>query len=93
MEDGTGVDNEARQRTNKGVPGLAATYPAMASLVAQMVKCLPAMRETWVRSLGWEEPLEKEMANHSSTLAGRFHGWRSMVGYSPRGLKESDTSA
>ena len=42
-----------------------------ASLVAQMVKCLPAMRETWVRSLGWEDPLEKEMATHSSILAWR----------------------
>ena len=40
-----------------------------ASLVAQMVKRLPAVRETWVRSLGWEDPLEKEMATHSSTLA------------------------
>ena len=39
------------------------------SLVAQMVKCLPAVRETWVRSLGWEDPLEKEIATHSSTLA------------------------
>ena len=39
------------------------------SLVAQMVKRLPAMRETQVRSLGWEDPLEKEMATHSSTLA------------------------
>ena len=39
------------------------------SLVAQMIKRLPAMRETWVRSLGREEPLEKEMATHSSTLA------------------------
>ena len=39
------------------------------SLVAQMVKCLPAMRETRVRSLGQEDPLEKEMAIHSSTLA------------------------
>ena len=44
---------------------------ARASLVAQMVKCLPAMRETWVRSLGWEDPLEKEMATHSSILAWR----------------------
>ena len=35
----------------------------------QMVKRLPAMRETWVRSLGWEDPLEKEMATHSSILA------------------------
>ena len=38
-------------------------------LVAQIVKCLPAMRETRVQSLGWEDPLEKEMATHSSTLA------------------------
>ena len=41
----------------------------VASLVAQMVKCLPATRETWVRSLGREDPLEKEMATHSNTLA------------------------
>ena len=38
------------------------------SLVAQMVKHLPTMQETQVRSLGWEDPLEKEMATHSSTL-------------------------
>ena len=38
------------------------------SLVAQMVKHLPTMRETWVRSLGWEDLLEKEMATHSSIL-------------------------
>ena len=43
-----------------------------ASLVAQLVKNLPAMRETWVRSLGWEDPLEKEMATHSSILAWRI---------------------
>ena len=43
-----------------------------ASLMAQMVKCLPTMRETRVRSLGWEDPLEKEMATHSSTLAWRI---------------------
>ena len=42
------------------------------SLVAQTVKCLPAMRETWVRSLGQEDPLEKEMATHSSTLAWKI---------------------
>ena len=41
----------------------------MASLVAQMVKNLPAMQETWLRSLGWEDPLEKEMATHSSIPA------------------------
>ena len=44
----------------------------MASLVAQMVKCLPALWETWVRSLGWENPLEKEMVTHSSTLAWKI---------------------
>ena len=39
------------------------------SLVAQMVKHLPTIQETWVQSLGWEDLLEKEMATHSSTLA------------------------
>ena len=43
-----------------------------ASLVAQRLKRLPTMRETWVRSLGWEDPLEKEMAIHSSILAWRI---------------------
>ena len=43
-----------------------------ASLVAQRVKRLPAVRETWVRSLGQEDPLEKEMATHSSTLAWKI---------------------
>ena len=43
-----------------------------ASLVAQMVKRLPAMWETQVQSLGWEDPLEKEMATHSSTLAWKI---------------------
>ena len=42
------------------------------SLVAQMVKRLPTMRETWVQSLGWEDPLEKEMAIHSSTIAWKI---------------------
>ena len=41
-------------------------------LVAQSVRNLPAMQETWVRSLGWEDPLEKEMATHSSILAWRI---------------------
>ena len=43
-----------------------------ASLVAQLVKNLPAMQETWVQSLGWEDPLEKGMAIHSSILAWRI---------------------
>ena len=42
------------------------------ALVAQLLKKPPAMRETWVRSLGWEDPLEKGMATHSSILAWRI---------------------
>ena len=42
------------------------------SLVAQMVKRLPTMRETWIRSLGWKDPLEKEMATYSITLAWKI---------------------
>ena len=60
--------------------------------MAQTVKNLPAMQETWVRSLGWEDPLEKDMATHSSILPGESHGQRSLSGYSPRGCKESDTT-
>ena len=42
------------------------------SLVAQRVKSLPAVQESWVPSLGWEDPLEKEMATHSSILAWKI---------------------
>ena len=55
--------------------------------MAQLVKNPPAMWETWVQSLGWEDPLEKGKAIHSSLLAGDFHG-----PYSPWGRKESDTT-
>ena len=56
-----------------------------ASLVAQLGQNPPAMRETWIRFLGWEDPLEKGKAAHSSILAWRIHGL-----YSPWGHKESD---
>ena len=65
------------------IPGLGRStgevigYPlqySWASLMAQLVKNLPAMQETWVRSLGWEDPLEKGKAAHSSILASEFHG-------------------
>ena len=46
------------------------------------------MQETWVRSLDWEDPLEKEMASHSVFLPGESHGQRSLVGHSPWGRKE-----
>ena len=61
-------------------------YPlqySWASLVAQVAKNPPAMQETWVRSLGWEDPLEKGMAAHSSILAWRIPvdrgAWRATV--------------
>ena len=64
----------------------------MTSLVAQTVKHLSTMQETWVRSLGWEDPLEKEMAIHSGLLPGKSHGRRSLVDCSPWGHKESNTT-
>ena len=54
------------------------------------MKCLPVVWETQVRSLGWEDPLEKEMATHSSTLAWKIPWTEELVGYSPWGRKESD---
>ena len=58
-----------------------------------MVKNPPAMWETWVQSLGWEDPLEEGMATSSSILAWKNpHGQRSLEGYSPQGHKESDTT-
>ena len=59
------------------------------SLVAQMAKRLPTMQETRVRSLGWEDPLEKEMVIHSSTLAWKIPRTEEP---GPWGRKESDTT-
>ena len=75
-------------RTSKGI----AAFGGNQSLVAQMVKRLPVMWETWVRSLGWEDLLEKETATQPTPvlLPGESHGQRSLVGYSPWGHKESD---
>ena len=55
-----------------------------------MVKNLLGMWEAWVRSLGWEEPLEEGMAMYSSILAWRIPWTGNLVGYSPWGCKESD---
>ena len=65
--------------------------------MTQMVKNLPAMWETWVGSLGREDPVDKELATHSSilaliTLPGESRGQRSLAGYSPRGHKELGTA-
>ena len=57
-------------------------YWWISSLVAQSVKNLPAVQETQVRSLGWEDPLEKEMATHSSILA-----WKILWTEEPGGLQ------
>ena len=65
-------------------------YPlqySWASLMAQLVKNPPAMRETWVQSLGWEDPLEKGKATHWSILA-----WRIPWTVYPLGRKELDTT-
>ena len=60
--------------------------------MVQRLKRLPGMQETQVRSLGWEDPLEKEMATHSSTLAWRIP-WREEPGkLQSLGCKESDTT-
>ena len=63
-----------------------------ASLVVQRLKCLPAVWETWVQSLGWEDPLEKEMATHSSILAWRIPWTEELGGLQSMGCKESDTT-
>ena len=60
--------------------------------MAQMVKNLPAVPDIQVQSLGQDDPLEKGLATHSVFLPGEFHGQRSLIGYSPWGGKESDTT-
>ena len=64
----------------------------MTSLVVQMVKSSPAMWETWVRSLGWEDPLEEEMATHSSILAWRIPWIEEPGRLQSMGSQESDTT-
>ena len=63
----------------------------MASLVAQMVKNSPAMRETWVQSLGWEDPLEEGMATYSSILAWRIPMDRGAWWAAIHGVEKSQT--
>ena len=61
--------------------------------MAQRFKCPPAMQETWVQSLGREDPLEKEMQSTPVFLPGESHGQRSLVGFADHGVcKESDTT-
>ena len=76
-----GKQSSCNAADSGSIPGMGRSaeewigYPlqySWASLVAQLVKNLPAMQETWVRSLGWEDPLEKGKAIHSSILAWRI---------------------
>ena len=59
-----------------------------AYLIAQSVKNLPAVQETWVNFLGWEDPLEKEMATHSSILAWRIPWTEELGGLQSMGLQQ-----
>ena len=63
-----------------------------ASLVALLVRDPPAVQETWVWSLVWEDPREKGMATHSSILVWRIHGQRSLAGCSPWSRRALDTA-
>ena len=89
--------------------GLEINMLSIWTLVAQRLKRLPSMRETWVSSLGREDPLESPWSPWVPSLVGRIpwrrkwqptlvflpgesHGQRSLVGYSPQGRKESDTT-
>ena len=68
------------------------SYPLVASLVAQMVKHVPAVRETWVRFNPWvgKTPWRRQWHPTPVLLPWKSHGWRSLVGYSPWGHKELD---
>ena len=54
--------------------------------------CQCMRQETWVRSLGWEDPLKEGMASHSSIFGGESHGQRTLMGYSPWGRTELETT-
>ena len=64
-------------------------HHSLASLVAQMINNLPAMWETWVQSLVWEDPLEWERLPTLVFWPGELHGQRSLAGYGPWGHRES----
>ena len=81
------MDREARRAT---IHRVAKSLTRLASLMAQTVKNLPAMKETWVRSLGWEDPQRRKWQPTPVFLPGEFYGQRSLAGYSPWGCKESD---
>ena len=84
------VMNQAQEDLNASLLIPKGTHRA--SLIAQLVKNLPAMQETWVRFLGGEDPLEKEMASHSRLLAWRIPSTEDSGGLQSVGLQESDST-
>ena len=60
--------------------------------MAQTVKNLPTVQETWIRFLGWEDPWRRKWQSIPGLLSGKSHEWRSLVGCSPWGCKELDTT-
>ena len=97
-----GEENESEKRRRERWPAWCSAFfvhfiyshlnSFRASLVVQRLKRLPAMWETWVRSLGREDPLEKEMATHSSIFAWRIPWMEELGGLQSTGHKESDTT-
>ena len=84
--------NPGPREEGRGSAFTEVLLPPGVSLVAQMVKNLPAMQETHVLSLGWEDRLEKEMVPHPVFLPGESHGQRSLAVYSPWCCRELDTT-
>ena len=83
------MDNECFNEPRRTDDALRYLF-CLDSLVAPMVKNLSAMQETWVQSLGQEDPLEKGMQTTPVFLPGEFYGQRSLAGYSPWDCAELD---
>ena len=105
LDSSVGKESACNAGDPSSIPGSGSSagegtgYPLQysgASLVAQTVKNLLAVQETWVRSLGWEDPLEgpleEGMAAHSSILAWRIPWTGSLAGCSPRGRRKLETT-
>ena len=97
----TGKESTCYVGDSCSIPGLGRSagegigYPlqdSWTSLVVHLVKNQLAMWETWVQSLGWEDPLHKRMSTHSSILAWRIQWTEEPGSYSPQGRKELDTT-
>ena len=93
---GTGGSDGKESACNPGdlgsIPGLGRSPGEGVFFIAQSVKNLPAVQETWVQFLGWEDPLEKEMATHSSILAWRIPWVEEAGRLQSMGLQELDTT-